>query len=167
LDDPTIIAHTGWTTGDLLAILDEITPHGLFDLVTLLIGVNNQYQGKKIESYRDEFGILLKTSISFACGDPARVVVLSIPDWGVTPFAQGRDRAQIRTDIEQFNIVNREVSLAAGVHYVDISPISRQVRDDPALLAPDGLHFSGKMYTSWVNLLQPVVNNILNHKGQI
>ena len=91
LDDPIIIAQTGWTTSDLLAKIETTDPQGPFDLVTLLIGVNNQYQGRDIEAYREEFGILLEMAIDFAGGDPTRVVVLSIPDWGVTPFAKGRD----------------------------------------------------------------------------
>jgi lysophospholipase L1-like esterase len=161
LDDHLIIARTGWTTGDLLAAIEATDPQGPFDLVTLLIGVNNQYQGRDIESYRNEFRTLLGIAVDFAGEDPSRVVVLSIPDWGVTPFAQSRDRAQIAAAIDQFNLVNREKSLAAGVHYLDITPLSRQAADDPTLLATDGLHPSGKMYAAWVELLLPIAREIL------
>ena len=161
MDDPIIIAQTGWTTSDLLAKIETTDPQGPFDLVTLLIGVNNQYQGRDIDAYREEFGILLEMAIDFAGGDPTRVVVLSIPDWGVTPFAKDRDSDKIREQIDQFNIVNQAVSLAAGVHYVDITSISRKAALDTTLLAPDDLHPSGKMYAAWVDLLHPVILKIL------
>jgi lysophospholipase L1-like esterase len=164
LDDPIIIAQTGWTTSNLLAQVESNNPQGPFDLVTLLIGVNNQYQGKNIESYWEEFGKLLEISIDLAGGDPGRVVVLSIPDWGVTPFADGRERSKIRAQIDQFNRVNQKESLAAGVHYVDITPISRQAVEDSSLLATDHLHPSGKMYAAWVDLLRPTVIKILQPK---
>ena len=161
LDDPTIIAQTGWTTSNLLAQIEASKPQGPFDLVTLLIGVNNQYQGKEIESYREEFGTLLDISSALAGGDPGRVVVLSIPDWSVTPFAEGRERDRIRSQINQFNLVNQTASLAAGIHYVNITPISRQAAEDSSLLAADNLHPSGKMYAAWVDLLRPIVKEIL------
>ena len=164
LDDPIIIAQTGWTTGNLLAQIEASQPQGPFDLVTLLIGVNNQYQGKEIQSYREEFGKLLEISIDLAGGDPSRVVVLSIPDWGVTPFANGRERDRIRLQINQFNRVNQTESLAAGVHYANITPISRQAAENTRLLAADNLHPSGKMYAAWVDLLRPIVTQILQPK---
>ena len=161
LDDPIIIAQTGWTTSDLLAKIETSDLQGPFDLVTLLIGVNNQYQGKDIEAYREEFGILLEMAVDFAGGDLTRVVVLSIPDWSETPFAVGRDQAQIAKAIDQFNIVNQAESLAAGVGYIDITCISRKAASDTTLLASDDLHPSGKMYAAWVDLLLPVVREIL------
>ena len=164
LEDPIIIAQTGWTTSDLLAQIEASQPQGPFDLVTLLIGVNNQYQGKDIESYREEFGKLLELSINLAGNNPGRVVVLSIPDWGVTPFAEGRERDRIRAQIDQFNRVNQTESLAAGVHYVDVTPISRQAAEDSRLLAADQLHPSGKMYAAWVDLLRVTVTQILQPK---
>jgi lysophospholipase L1-like esterase len=160
MDDPIIIAQTGWTTSDLLAALERTNLQGPFDLVTLLIGVNNQYQGKDIEAYREELNILLKKALDFAGGDPNRVVVLSIPDWSVTPFAAGRDLSQIADAIDQFNIVNQEESQSVGVHYLNITPISRQAALDTDLLASDGLHPSGKMYAAWVELLLPIVSEI-------
>lgn len=159
--DVTIIARTGWTTSELWEGIQKqnITPP--YDIVSLLIGVNNQYRGNDIEEYRKEFIFLLNKSIEYAGGDKDRVFVLSIPDWGVTPFANGRDAEKIATEIDAFNQVNMEESQNAGVHYVNITPISREAVNDAELIAPDGLHPSGKMYTEWANLALPVVLNIL------
>jgi lysophospholipase L1-like esterase len=149
---PLIIAHTGWTTSELAAGIAAAAPRGTFDLVTLLIGVNNQYRGLGLEQYRDEFRSLLAQATAFAGGQAERVLVLSIPDWSVTPFAAGTDLAQIVKEIEAFNQANREETLAAGAHYLDITPISRQAAHTPGLLAADNLHPSGKMYARWVEL---------------
>lgn len=148
LGEPEIIAKTGWTTDELNAAIDAASPQGPYDLVTLLIGVNNQYRGRDAEQYRGEFAALLQRAIGFAGGDVKKVVVVSIPDWGVTPFAEGRDRAKIASEIDRYNAVNREEADRAGVLYVDITPISRQ--NDPSLVAADGLHPSGKQYLQWV-----------------
>jgi len=153
IENPLIIARTGWTTGNLLSAIAEANPQGPFDLVTLLIGVNNQYQGRDQETYRQEFRILLGLAIDLAGGDPSKVLVLSIPDWGVTPFARDRDRDQIRLEIDQFNAINLDETRAAGAYYLDITPNSRQAANDPALLAPDELHPSAKMYAAWVELM--------------
>lgn len=147
LGDPQIIAKTGWTTDELNAAIDAADPRGPFDLVTLLIGVNNQYRGRDAEQYRDEFAALLQRAIGFAGGDARKVIVVSIPDWGVTPFAEGRDRAKIAAEIDRYNAVNREEAQRAGAKYVDITPISRG--SDPALVAADGLHPSGSQYALW------------------
>jgi lysophospholipase L1-like esterase len=161
IEDPLIIARTGWTTGDLLAALAEADPQGPFDLVTLLIGVNNQYQGRDLATYRQEFHSLLGLAINLTGGDPSKVLVLSIPDWGVTPFAEGRERAQINLQIDQFNVINLEEAQAAGASYLDITPNSRQAADDLALLAPDGLHPSESMYATWVDLMLPQAKETL------
>ncbi len=153
LGEPQIIARTGWTTDELNAAVDEANPKGPFELVTLLIGVNNQYRGRDAEQYRGEFAALLQRAIGFAGGNARRVVVVSIPDWGVTPFAEGRDRAQIAREIDRYNAVNREETLRAGARYVDITPISRG--GDPALVAEDKLHPSGRQYSEWVRLIAP------------
>ena len=145
--EPQVIARTGWTTDELDAAIDEADPKGPFDLVTLLIGVNNQYRGRTADEYRTHFTGLLQRAIGFAGGKPQRVVVVSIPDWGVTPFADGRDRAKIAGEIDRFNAINREEAARAGAKWVDITPISRGT--DPALVAADGLHPSGKQYTAW------------------
>ena len=155
LDKPLIIAKTGWTTDELSAAIDKADPRGPYDLVTLLIGVNNQYRGRDAEQYRREFAALLARAIGFAGGNPSRVVVVSIPDWGVTPFAANRDRAKIGSEIDHFNAINREETLKAKARYVDITPVSRRAATDPSLVAGDGLHPSGKMYAEWVKLITP------------
>lgn len=153
LGEPTIIAKTGWTTDELGHALDTVRLAGPFDLVTLLIGVNNQYRGRDAEEYRGEFADLLQRAIGFAGGDAKKVVVVSIPDWGVTPFAEGRDRAKIGAEIDRYNAINREEANRAGARYVDITAVSRG--NDPALVAGDGLHPSGKQYSEWVRLILP------------
>jgi lysophospholipase L1-like esterase len=161
LADPQIIARTGWTTGELQAGIQQAQPHGPFDLVTLLIGVNNQYRALSPLDYREEFTALLDQAIAFAGGEPGRVIVLSIPDWGVTPFAAGRNRAAIGAAIDEFNAINQAVTLCAGAHYVEITALSRQAAVDQTLLADDQLHPSGKQYAAWVTLVRPVAMQAL------
>jgi lysophospholipase L1-like esterase len=153
--DPMIIARTGWTTDELAAAIEAQNPQGPFDLVTLLIGVNNQYRGRPAEEYRGEFTELLQRAIAFAGNDASRVIVISIPDWGVMPFAEGRDRAKIAKEIDAFNAINWEESVRAGTHYVDVTPISREANRRPALIATDGLHPSAEQYRLWVELIEP------------
>ena len=160
-DSLLIIARTGWTTDELSHGIDVTEIHPPYDLVTLLIGVNNQYRGRPLENYRKEFVELLNRAIGFAGNDRGRVVVLSIPDWGVTPFANGRDRDKIAQEIDAFNNVNRQESEIAGVAWLDVTEISRLAADMPELLAPDGLHPSGIMYHMWVDKLYPIVWKIL------
>ncbi len=149
LDDPIIIAKTGWTTDELNAAIDQLRPSGQYDLVSVLIGVNNQYRGYSAADYRSEFAALLKRAIAFAADRPARVIVLSIPDWSVTSFATGRDRSKIAAEIDRFNAINRAETIQSGAQYIDITPISRRASIDPSLIAADGLHPSGKMYAHW------------------
>ena len=156
-----IIARTGWTTDELSSGIDNATLNPPYDLVTFLIGVNNQYRGRSPENYREEFSGLLIRAIGFAGGDAKKVIVLSIPDWGVTPFAQGRDREQIAREIDAFNAINSDESQKAGVFYIDVTEISRLASNKPELLAPDGLHPSGLMYRLWVDKLFPVAFQIL------
>jgi lysophospholipase L1-like esterase len=157
----TIIARTGWTTDELWQGVQarEIQPP--YDLVSLLIGVNNQYRARDINEYREQFAFLLQKSIEYAGGEPDRVIVLSIPDWGVTPFASGRDSKTIAKEIDEFNRVNREESEKAGAHYVDVTPSSREAVNDESLIASDGLHPSGRMYAMWAEKVLPVVREIL------
>lgn len=150
---PEIIAKTGWTTFELA---DYIINHAFsehYDFVTLLIGVNNQYRGLGIEEYTEEFEFLLKKAIHFADGNSQHVCVLSIPDWGVTPFAKGKKAQDISKAIDHFNEVNATVSKKYGVHYIDITPLSREASQNNELLASDGLHPSGKTYKAWADLL--------------
>lgn len=154
---PKIIATTGWTTDNLIAaIANSGIINKKFNFVTLLIGVNDQFQGLSQDNYKIKFTQVLKTAITFANGDTSRVFVLSIPDYGVTPFAGGRD-GEIGPEIDQFNAINKSISLKAGVNYLDITAISRTAANDPTLIAIDGLHPSGKMYLLWVNQLAPMV----------
>lgn len=153
INSPDIIARTGWTTDELLSAIEKKSPPNTYDLVSLLIGVNNQYRGHNVETYRKEFEILLKIAIEKAKGNKNRVFVLSIPDYGVTPFAKNSDIAKIAQEIDIFNGINREISQQYGVTYFDITPISRKAKDDAQLIAEDKLHPSGLMYKEWVTLI--------------
>lgn len=163
LAEPEIVATTGWTTGELSAGIDQADPRGTYDLVSLLIGVNNQYRGRDIEEYRVQFRALLERAIAFAGGDADRVLVLSIPDWGVTPFAKEKeeDRSRIAAEIDRFNAVNREETARFGARYLDITAVSRKAAADHTLLAADGLHPSGTMYRTWADLAFPVALDAL------
>lgn len=152
---PEIVARTGWTTDELVDGIREACPAGPFDLVTLLIGVNNQYRGRPLDGYRVQFRGLLEIAVALAGEKPASVIVVSIPDWGVTPFGAGRDPAAISEAIDQFNTVNRAEAKAGGARYVDISECSRKAKTDSSLTASDGLHPSGAMYRLWTDLLLP------------
>lgn len=154
--DPQIIATTGWTTGDLKNAIVQANITQKYDIVTLLIGVNNQYRGYNQNNYRTEFIQLLNTAIGFANNNPKRVFVLSIPDYGVTPFASGSDRTKIATEIDQYNAINYAESTNAGVNYINITDISRQYTD-ASYIAVDGLHPSAKSYALWVQRLAPAV----------
>jgi lysophospholipase L1-like esterase len=155
VEDLVLVAQTGWTTDELLAGIEERDPQGTFELVTLLIGVNNQYRGGSLAVYEAEFRSLLEQAIGFAGGEAGRVVVLSIPDWSVTEYAQGRDHQRIAREIDQFNAVNRAEAEEAGTRYVDVTSISREAEADASLIAEDGLHPSGEMYRRWVELVLP------------
>ena len=158
---PRIVARTGWTTAELHAAIDAAKLSGPFDLVTLLVGVNDQFRGGTAEAYRKEFRATLQRAVEFAGGVPAKVIVLSIPDWGVTPFAADRDGAAIGAEIDRFNAINREETERAGVPYVGITEISREARGNRELIAGDGLHPSAAMYRRWVELVLPVAKQIL------
>jgi lysophospholipase L1-like esterase len=148
IDKIEIIAKTGWTSGELISAIQERKIQGKWDLVFLLIGVNNQYRGYSLEQYEQEFKKLLLMAIQFAT-DPASVYVLSIPDWGNTPFAKGKDKVKIAGQIDQFNKVNATLATSSGVQYINITPISRITPLPSHLLAKDGLHPSGAMYKLW------------------
>jgi lysophospholipase L1-like esterase len=150
--DPWIVARTGWTTDELSAAIDEADPRGPFALVTLLIGVNDQYRGREVEAYRPAFAGLLRRAVGFAGGDAGRVVVLSIPDWGVTPYAEGRDRAVVAAEIDRFNAAAREEAARAGARWVDVTGQSREAGAGAGWLVDDGLHPSGRAYEIWARL---------------
>ena len=152
-EDPRIIAKTGWTTDELEKGIDEsgnqLPYKNEYALVTLLIGVNNQYRERTIDNYRKEFESLLLRAISFAGNDKKRVIVLSIPDWGITPFAEGRDRKKIAAEIDDYNKVNHEIASRYNIYYIDITPWTREAAENPSLLASDGLHPSADEYKRW------------------
>jgi lysophospholipase L1-like esterase len=157
IDDPQIIAKTGWTTAELTKGIEQTNPQGPYDLVSLLIGVNNQYRGLSQDDYRDEFVELLETAVSLVNNNANRVFVVSIPDWGVTPFGQNRDFREVSSAIDAFNAINRAETELRGILYIDITETSRRVPADNSLVAEDGLHPSGEMYRLWVELMQPTV----------
>ncbi|UII26550.1 SGNH/GDSL hydrolase family protein [Fulvivirga maritima] len=147
---PKIIARTGWTTQELKAGIAAENPVKNYDFVSLLIGVNNQYRGQSVETYQPEFEELLNMAIEFAGGDKEHVIVLSIPDYGYTPFGANK-KEEITKAIYDYNEVNRKVSEELGVKYFDITAISRT--DEADMVASDGLHPSGKQYKAWVELI--------------
>lgn len=159
--NPQIIATTGWTTIRLQEALRVQAPVGPFDVVSLLIGVNDQFQGLPLDGYKTRFRELLQESIRLAGNRPERVFVLSIPDYSVTPFAQNFDRERISREIDAFNLANKEISLSRGVHYLDITPSTREAASNPALIASDGLHPSGTEYAKWANRLLPLMKEEL------
>lgn len=158
---PEIIARTGWTTAELQDAIAKNPLNQRYELVSLLIGVNNQYRGQSRDRYRKELAELLKTSIDLAQGRADRVFVLSIPDWGVTPFGTSRDREKTAREIDAFNAVALEECQKIGVTYIDITPLSRTALGDASLVASDDLHFSGKMYRLWAEKALPTVEGLL------
>ena len=157
----TMIARTGWTVNELWEEIQANPPEGTYDLVSLLIGVNDQYRGYPLDGYREDFRHLLGKAIEYAGDDPDKIVVLSIPDWGFTPFAANRDTEAISKQIDKFNAVNLEETRSVGAHYVDVTIISRMAMDDFDLITGDRLHPSGKMYAMWAEKVLPVVKEIL------
>lgn len=162
LEPPEIIARTGWTTGELAYAIDAAQIRPPYQLVSLLIGVNNQYRGYSQEEYRKEFSELLNKAIGFAGGEPERVLVVSIPDWGATPYAERFDRGKIKKDIDAFNEINCQEADRLGVRYVDVTPISRRAEQELDLIAHDGLHPSATMYSEWVDAILPAAIQALN-----
>jgi len=154
---PEIVARTGWTTDELSVAMDKHVFHPPYDLVTLLIGVNNQYRGRDLDNYRSEFRTLLQRAIALAGDRPQHVVVVSIPDWGVTRFARhgGRDAGQIAREIDLYNATNAEIATSLHVHYADVTPASRAGGDQADMLVGDGLHPSAAMYKRWLDAIEP------------
>jgi lysophospholipase L1-like esterase len=150
------IARTGWTTDELqTGITAAAIADSTYDMVSLLIGVNNQYRGRSVDAYKTEFEVLLNQAVKFAGGKKNRVVVVSIPDYAYTSFGGGS--ARISSEIDTFNAANEQITKANGIAYVNITPISREGIKDPSLVALDGLHPSGKQYGRWVLAMMPTV----------
>ncbi|QEE15135.1 SGNH/GDSL hydrolase family protein [Promethearchaeum syntrophicum] len=164
------IAQTGWTTADLSTALFREPSNIPYNLVSLLIGVNDQYKGISSEDYRTNFKYLLNLSIRYAGNNPNHVFVVSIPDYGVTPFINDDiQKDVIKKEIDLFNLINYDESINANVHYINITSISRRASDNLSLLTYDSLHPSGKMYSEWVDAIEPVIKplvGILNEDSE-
>ena len=158
-----MIATTGWTTDELAAGIAAAQPLGGFDFVTLGIGVNDQYRGRSVAEYRAQLRPLLDTATALAHGRTDRVLMLSIPDWGVTRFArgEGRDAAAVGDEIDAFNEAARTMCEDRRIAFVDITPDSRADGDADGMLVADGLHPSGAMYARWVERVLPVAHGLL------
>jgi lysophospholipase L1-like esterase len=159
LNKPVIIAKSGWTTDQLIDTLNKINFNKKFDFVSLLIGVNNQYRGRSVENFKQGFTILLKKSIEYANYKKERVMVVSIPDWGVTPFAKNKNRTIIGNEIDAFNKVIHDECMKNNITFFNITEISRKAVNNNSLIAEDGLHPSKKMYKQWVKIIKPYFKN--------
>ena len=161
LADPQIIARTAWTTDELMDAIADAPPAGTFDLVSLMIGVNDQYRSRPIDQFEASFAPVLATAIGFSGRGAARVIVLSIPDWGATPFAEGRDRALISREIDAYNARARSIAEGCGARWHDVTALSRKVAGNPSLVVDDRLHPSGAMYRAWAqSLVAPIASMI-------
>jgi len=160
LSAPALIARTGWTTAELQAAIQASGNANSYRVVSLLIGVNNQYRGQSPRSYRPEFRQLLGTAVRFAGGQAGHVLVLAIPDWGQAPAGR-RHREQIGREIDQFNAVARDECQRAGIAFVDITPLTRAAAGQRRQFAGDGLHYSGRQVRQWAQLALPVVREML------
>lgn len=154
---PEIIAKTGWTTDELNVGIAEYQLLSQYNYVTLLIGVNNQYRGRTVEEYKLEFEILLKQALQFVEGKKERVIVLSIPDYSVTPFADSMNKEKIAKEIDLYNSVNKAISIQYKVNYLDITSETRKASGDSSLLASDNLHPSAKAYKKWAEMTAEII----------
>lgn len=157
-----IHAQTAWTTDELTDAIAQSEPRGSFELVSLLVGVNDQYRGRPVSSFTPEFASLIERAKGFAVDRTAeRLVVLSIPDWGASPFADGRDRDLIGREIDGYNDAARSLTEKAGANWIDVTGVSRDMLTERTLTASDGLHPSGEMYRRWAELVLPVAISAL------
>lgn len=152
-----VIAKTGWATRDLLRALDEAPPALDYDVVALLIGVNDQYRGRAVAAFREDLERLLQRAIACAGGRVERTLVIAIPDWSVTPFAASRDRAALATALDTLNRMVADAAKRFAMPWIDIVDLSRRAATDLTWLAPDGLHPSGAMYAAWAERIAPVI----------
>ena len=164
LGSPQILATTGWTTDELAAAMDRAALAPAFALVSLLIGVNDQYRGRGVAALREGFRPLLARAITLAGGTARRVLVVSIPDWGATPFARtgGHDATRIGAEIDACNAAERALTAAAGACWVDVTALSRAAG---AELAADGLHPGPSQYRHWLAALLPAARAALGERG--
>ena len=159
---PEIIAKTGWTAFELAQQILHTKFNEHYDFVTLLIGVNNQYRGLSIEDFITDFEFLLMKAIHFTGNNAARVIVLSIPNWGVTPFAKDKDTEKITTEINAYNKVCKEQALKHKTHFINITESSRKAIEDSSLITQDGLHYSEKEMSSWAEMLVEIMEKEIN-----
>lgn len=157
---PIYIATTGWTTGNLQSAIASRNP-STADVVSLLIGVNDQYQGMDTSGYAVRFSQLLNKAVELAKGKRSNVFVLSIPDYSVTPFVSEGDKQRVSIQIDWFNAINRRITLANGISYTDITPSTREGATNPALIANDNLHPSALEYKKWAEMLAPKIKKVL------
>ncbi|HVG42607.1 MAG TPA: SGNH/GDSL hydrolase family protein [Chitinophagaceae bacterium] len=161
ITDPDYIATTGWTTQNLLDAIRARGTFGPFDIVTLLIGVNDQYQHLDTAGYRIRFTQLLNRAIELTGNRKDRAFILSIPDYSATPFVPAPNKQKVSEEIDQFNKINKEITIERGVAYIDITPLTKAAANDPSLLANDGLHYSGKEHQLWAEKATPVIYKVL------
>ncbi len=162
-ETPEVIAVTGWTTEELQVAIEERKPSGQYDLVSLLIGVNNQYRGRDVDTFKTEFSALLDQAIAFAGHDFKKVIVVSIPDWGHTPFAKSKDfdEAKVAMEIADYNAAKQEITLTKGVRFLDITALTKRLaQNDSSYLIADELHYSAKLYQEWAECLLPLVQQL-------
>jgi lysophospholipase L1-like esterase len=155
--DPEIIADNGWTTENLWAAIKNKTTASPYDVVTLLVGVNNEYQGGSADDYRDGLTRLMKKCLELAGNKAGHVIVISIPDYSVTPFASGLNSKTIAAQIDAFNLINYKASADFQTRYLNVTETSRHALSNASLIASDGLHFSGTEYAIWASLLEPLM----------
>ena len=161
---PEIVAKTGWTTFELAEHILHTSLNEHYDFVTLLIGVNNQYRGLSIEDFKTDFEFILNKAIHFANENSSHVIVLSIPDWGITPFAKGKNiESTISAEIDSFNTICEEYAKRYNAHYIYITEETRKAKNDMGLLASDGLHYSAKEMSIWADKISSVIENIIKH----
>jgi lysophospholipase L1-like esterase len=158
---PEIIARTGWTTDELQQAISKASLLSKYDFVTLLIGVNNQYRGRDAIEYTQQMEELLKKAVELTNGKKDHVIVVSIPDYSVTPHANESDTEKISKEIEVFNSINKALSIQYKVLYVDITPGSKEAANDPSLISDDGLHPSAIEYRRWAEKVVEVISSDL------
>ncbi len=163
IEDPQMIAVTGWTTDELATGMRAVALTPPYDIVSLGIGVNNQFRGRDVAEYRVQLAGLLQRAVHLAGDRPRQVMVVSIPDWGVTRFARdhGHDAGTVGAALDAFNAAAREETLRVGAHWADVTAISRACGDEDGMLAEDGLHPSGAQYAMWTQRLLPLARTLL------
>jgi lysophospholipase L1-like esterase len=164
VDDLVMIARTAWTTDELLDAIDDAPPTGAFDLVSLMVGVNDQYRARAVDTFRTDFTAILRRALGFA-PSPSRLIVVSIPDWGAAPFADGQDRARITREVSMFNDCARQLVERSRAHWVDVTAASRRMTRDRSLAVADGLHPSGAMYREWAEIILRVALSALRPRS--